>query len=97
MVAELLADFCNDAARRLLRLRAAIDRNDAAAMKIEVHSIKGSAAQMGAERMAAACQRLELAVVRGAPAITPADADLIGTLFDEVSAAIGRHPLSGRC
>lgn len=94
VVAELLDDFRRDVTARLLQLRRAIDHNDGPAIRIQVHSIKGSAAQMGADRLAAACLQLELDMVRGVRNVTAADVESIQALFDEVSAAIARHPLS---
>jgi HPt (histidine-containing phosphotransfer) domain-containing protein len=93
LVTELLGDFRADVAARLLRLRQAVARNDAATIKIEVHSIKGSAAQMGAAGLAAACRQVEIEARTGQGSLTEAQLDGLQALFDEVCRDIGRHPL----
>lgn len=79
---------------RLTRLRQAVEEGDGAAQKIEAHSIKGSAAQMGAEDLAALCTRLETEADAGEWRLTFAQVDALQALFDRLSAAIARHPLS---
>ena len=93
LVAELLDDFRTDVAARLERLRGALATGDAATMKMEVHSIKGSAAQMGAEDLAGACRKMEEDADADGWNMAGAHVDTIQGEFDKVSAAIGRHPL----
>jgi HPt (histidine-containing phosphotransfer) domain-containing protein len=59
IVLELIDSFQNDTASRLERLHNAVSRHDAATVKAEAHSVRGSASQMGAEALAALCQALE--------------------------------------
>ena len=59
--AELIEAFKTDTAIRLGRLRHAITSADAAQLRREAHTIKGSAWQMGADSVAKICQELELA------------------------------------
>jgi HPt (histidine-containing phosphotransfer) domain-containing protein len=59
--AELIEAFRTDTAIRLERLRRAIESADAARLRIEAHTIKGSAWQMGADSVAPLCQEIELA------------------------------------
>ncbi len=94
LVAELLDDFRTDVAARLERLRGALATGDAATVKMEVHSIKGSAAQMGAGDLAAACRKLEVDAGADGWNLAGARVDTIQAEFDKVSADIGRHPLS---
>jgi HPt (histidine-containing phosphotransfer) domain-containing protein len=59
-VLELVRDFQTDTAQRLQRLRQALAASDAATFRREAHSIKGSAAQMGADEVAALARVLEI-------------------------------------
>ena len=96
LVAEIMHDFGADATARITRLRAAIVRGDAPAVRIEAHSIKGSAAQMGAIQLASACQALELDARAGSLERAAPQLGTIQALFDEVNGAIMRHPLYGQ-
>jgi HPt (histidine-containing phosphotransfer) domain-containing protein len=58
-VLELIDSFQSDTASRLERLRDAVARLDAAAVKAEAHAMRGSARQMGAESLADLCQAVE--------------------------------------
>jgi len=59
IVLDLINSFQNDTTSRLARLHDAIARLDAATVKAEAHSIRGSARQMGAEALADLCQAVE--------------------------------------
>jgi HPt (histidine-containing phosphotransfer) domain-containing protein len=59
--AELIEAFKTDTAHRLEKLRHAITNADAARLRMEAHTIKGSAWQMGADSVASMCQEIELA------------------------------------
>ena len=59
--AELIDAFKSDTTIRLERLRRAITSADAARLRAEAHTIKGSAWQMGADSVATLCQEIELA------------------------------------
>jgi HPt (histidine-containing phosphotransfer) domain-containing protein len=59
IVLELIDSFQSDTGRRLERLHNAVARHDAATVKAEAHSVRGSAAQMGAEALADLCRALE--------------------------------------
>jgi HPt (histidine-containing phosphotransfer) domain-containing protein len=60
VVSELVEDFKSDTSQRLMRLRKAVVESDAATFRREAHSIKGSAAQMGASDVAALARVLEV-------------------------------------
>ncbi len=60
LVAEIIDMFKSDTARRLLLLREALVQLDPARVKQQAHAIKGSAIQVGADSLAALCQRIEL-------------------------------------
>jgi HPt (histidine-containing phosphotransfer) domain-containing protein len=60
-VAELIDDFDTDTTARLQRLRVALARDDSTVVRKEAHSIKGSALQMGASRVASTARLIETA------------------------------------
>jgi HPt (histidine-containing phosphotransfer) domain-containing protein len=64
-VAELIGDFRTDTAARFERLCAALLRGDVAGARKEAHSIKGSALQMGADRVASLARSIETADAGG--------------------------------
>jgi HPt (histidine-containing phosphotransfer) domain-containing protein len=95
LVAEIMDDFRTDVAARLAKLRLAVERNDGPGIRIEVHSIKGSAAQMGASELAAACLKLEIDAGADPSSLAAPQVEAIQALFDRVCLAIRRHPLGG--
>jgi HPt (histidine-containing phosphotransfer) domain-containing protein len=64
IVPELIDSFQNDTARRFKRLHDAVARLDAATVRAEAHSVRGSADQMGAEALADLCQAVETCAPR---------------------------------
>ena len=56
---KLQASFARDTPERLGALRAAIAAGDADAVSFNLHTLKGSAANLGATKMVAICQELE--------------------------------------
>jgi two-component system sensor histidine kinase RpfC len=67
IVAEVIAAFESDTARRLRLLNEAISRHDRVALRAQAHAIKGASVEVGAERLAGVCQTLELAAMSDAP------------------------------
>ena len=65
LLPELIAAFQSDTSRRLEQVRDAIAVADLTRLRNEVHTIKGSAKQMGAETMVALCVQMETAVHTG--------------------------------
>jgi len=63
---ELIYAFQGDTANRVRELRQAITGCDLQRVRMESHTIKGSASQMGAKGMALVCQEIELAAGAGA-------------------------------
>ena len=59
IVQELIHSFVSDAAERLRSMRSVMLTGDGAQLARLAHSLKGSAAQMGAEQMAELCRQLE--------------------------------------
>jgi HPt (histidine-containing phosphotransfer) domain-containing protein len=99
LVLDLIQTFQTDTASRLGRLREAVTRLDAASVKAEAHSVRGSAGQMGAEELAAVCEAVET----GAPKLNwPAleaqvkQADLrFAEALIEMSDYVNGKPLAG--
>lgn len=60
VVADIIALFKMDTARRLALLRDALEKSDAVRITAQAHAIKGSAIQVGADSLAALCRRIEL-------------------------------------
>jgi histidine phosphotransfer protein HptB len=60
LVEELIAIFQTDTTSRLELLARAIETADYSAVRTEAHTIKGSALQVGALRVADVCRTLEL-------------------------------------
>ena len=56
---KLQASFARDTPERLQALRAAVAGGDAEAVAFHVHTLKGSAANLGATEIVATCQRIE--------------------------------------
>jgi HPt (histidine-containing phosphotransfer) domain-containing protein len=77
LLERLGASFARDAPLRLQALRAAVAAGDADAVKFGVHTIRGSAATLGAREVVAACRRIE-----SAPA--PAAAEQLEPLLAEL-------------
>ena len=95
LIPEIFSEFRTDVGSRLARLREAVARNDGATLRDEVHSIKGSAAQMGATDLAVACLQLESEGPAREWRLTCSDIDNLQALFDQVLRAMARHPLAG--
>jgi HPt (histidine-containing phosphotransfer) domain-containing protein len=68
---RLQASFARDTEVRLQALRTAVADGDAGAVAFNVHTLKGSAANLGAVGVVAALQRIEDAPAGGAPALEP--------------------------
>jgi CheY-like chemotaxis protein/HPt (histidine-containing phosphotransfer) domain-containing protein len=62
LLERLHASFARDTPPRLSALRAAVASGDRAAMAFNVHTLKGSAANLGAEQIAEVCRELEVAI-----------------------------------
>jgi HPt (histidine-containing phosphotransfer) domain-containing protein len=59
LVQELIVMFQTDTAERLEILRTAVAAADYPAARLEAHTIKGSALQVGANRVADVCRQME--------------------------------------
>jgi len=84
LISELVADFRHDTAGRLQEIDSALVRGDRARVRAEAHSIKGSARQLGAEKLADLCQQMELAAVQAPPAELADRVNQMAAEFDAV-------------
>ena len=93
LICELVAAFKQDVAARLMRIRSALSTADLAALRAEVHTIKGSARQIGADDVAAKCQQIEAAL--DAPLADLAEGvRQLEVKFGEVGSAMGLYDSS---
>jgi HPt (histidine-containing phosphotransfer) domain-containing protein len=84
LVEELVAEFQADSAERLALICLALPGADYPTIHLEAHTIKGSAMQVGANRMADLCYRLELAARGSAPGDLGPLVDAVLHSFEEV-------------
>ena len=64
-VAELIDLYLADSPNRVEQMRAAAAKNDAAALKVAVHTLKGSSSNLGAKPLAKLCAEFEERVTKG--------------------------------
>lgn len=90
VLAEVLALFRDEVPRRIERLQAALDAGSASDLHRASHSLKGSAGNIGARALEAACRRLDDRARAGDMADAPGlVADVLREL-DRVVAEIAR-------
>lgn len=65
LLGELVAEFLKETDVLLVKLRQALEVNDAPVAARIVHKIKGSAGQLGARRLTSSCARLESSAADG--------------------------------
>ena len=65
LVNEVLSVFRIDSTERLALLRSALEAGDRQELRSQAHTLKGSAAQVGAVAMAEACQEIETLAKEG--------------------------------
>jgi HPt (histidine-containing phosphotransfer) domain-containing protein len=82
LLAELVEIFEEDASTRLRALREALERGDAESLKQTAHALKGSAANLGARRMAHMAARIE-ELAGGSESLKEEVADLLEELQRE--------------
>ncbi len=76
-VRSLVKAFLADAPQRLTAIQAALERGDGKALSFSAHALKGGSAQLGASRLAALSQEIELRGRNEAPgALQPRIAEL---------------------
>jgi CheY-like chemotaxis protein len=78
---EMILLFLRNAPAQLGALESKLMSHDMPAVRAAAHSLKGSAAEMGADRMVPLCQQIELAASEGSAAPIP---DLLARLRTEL-------------
>jgi HPt (histidine-containing phosphotransfer) domain-containing protein len=85
LVEELVEVYLDSTPRQLEELRGAIGAHDVEGAVGTLHSMKGSAAMIGAVRLAALCRRLEKAAREGD---LPPESAIIGMLEREIASLL---------
>jgi HPt (histidine-containing phosphotransfer) domain-containing protein len=88
LMEELLAIFQTDTAERLEVLVRAVETTDYATVRQEAHTIKGSALQVGANRVAEFCRQMELEARKARPEYLVSLFHALLQSFDEVRGVI---------
>lgn len=96
LMREIIDLFLTDYRERLMAIQSALDRQDAADLHLQAHSLKGSAGAIGAGRVAAAAATVEHlardgALEDAAPACLTVEEQLI-QIVPVLSALIETHP-----
>ena len=91
LLAELLPAFRTDTAGRLQLLDVAIASGDREVFRSQVHSIKGSAGQIGAQAIAAYCRAIEPTVAHVPVGQLEAYAGELQELFSEACRDMAAH------
>jgi len=94
LVEELIVIFQTDTADRLEVLARAVEAADYAATRQEAHTIKGSALQVGAIRMADVCREMEVEARKPAPEELPRLFQTLLRRFEEVREVFATGPRS---
>ena len=81
LVEDLISTFRQDTQVRLERIRAAVERGEAAKVRYEAHSIRGSAQQMGAMELSEYCQELESHAISSPVSILEKAVDTVDLSF----------------
>lgn len=84
----LLNTFLHEGARRMVELRAAVERNDAAAVREVAHTLKSSSAVLGVLPLAALLQQAEDAARSGSASV-PSLAALVEAEYERAAEAVG--------
>jgi signal transduction histidine kinase/DNA-binding response OmpR family regulator/HPt (histidine-containing phosphotransfer) domain-containing protein len=87
-LAELIDSFLEDAPTLLANMRGAIEKGDAAALRLNAHSLKSNTADFGAKELSELCKEMELAGKNGELAGT---ADLLTraeSIYTDVETAL---------
>jgi HPt (histidine-containing phosphotransfer) domain-containing protein len=94
LVEELIEMFQVDTASRLEVLRRAVETADCLIAGTEAHTIKGSALQIGAVKVAEVCLQMETVARQGQPAILPVLMRALIVSFDDVCRVLSaRRPV----
>jgi signal transduction histidine kinase/DNA-binding NarL/FixJ family response regulator len=96
MLAELVGVFVADVPRRLAAMRAALAAANVTTARNVAHTLKGSSASLGAERLAGLCAEMERHAAAGAAAEMAATFAAIETEYQAVTTALAALPAGGQ-
>ena len=85
LLGKLQASFARDTPERLLALRKALAEGDADAVAFNAHTLKGSAANLGAVQVVRLCQQIE-----SLPATATATTGIVESLLAELEHGAAR-------
>jgi HPt (histidine-containing phosphotransfer) domain-containing protein len=95
LLEELIAIFQSDTSSRLQVLGRAVAGGDLPVVRMEAHTIKGSAMQVGAERVADVCRKMELEAAKTPPLELFSLYTRLQKSFDEVCQVMTAQGRSG--
>jgi HPt (histidine-containing phosphotransfer) domain-containing protein len=90
LIGELSGMFREDGQRRLARLREALEAADRDQLRLTAHSLKGSAGNLGASRLARVCAVIESTAADAALPVLDALVARASRVFDLSVEALGR-------
>ena len=91
LMADLVDAFNIDTSARIQRVRAALAASDFAKIRMEAHTIKGGARQVGADAVADACQDIETVCNLQEALLVAARLNHLQELFEEICRAMASY------
>jgi HPt (histidine-containing phosphotransfer) domain-containing protein len=91
LMADLVDAFNIDTSARIQRVRAALAASDFAKIRMEAHTIKGGARQVGADAVADACQDIETVCNLQEALLVAAPLNHLQELFEEIRQAMASY------
>jgi CheY-like chemotaxis protein len=99
-VTRLIDQYLAESTSLIAKLKDAVGRRDAPALRLASHSLKGSSSTVGARRLAGICEELEKrgrnTTLDGSPALVTALADEFARVSDALRAEQGTIPASAK-
>src|SRR5579872_6622050 len=92
IIEQIATMFREDSVDRLARARAALQRGDAKALRLEANSLRGTAGLIGAGRLFAAATVVEREAAAGALATIGPLVDAMAIAISEVAAILSSQP-----
>jgi two-component system, sensor histidine kinase and response regulator len=93
-LSELVDQFVKDTELRLVALREALDIGDDSEVSLIVHSITGSASQLGGRRLASSCNRLNRKVNSGSSYDGQAELENVESSYQDMRRALEQQLVS---
>jgi len=91
LIAELILTFSTDTAARIRRSREAFAACYFSRIRMEAHTIKGGARQVGADAVAEACQELETVARLQEAFLVAARLDRVQEVFEEIGGEMASY------